>query len=299
MTVYTQPLQPGEKVPEKSYYFIKDDTLVATDHQTVGQGDRRPVRRQGEGHAGDASRRSQFTMKRNAKDADGDAAPRPLVRRAVRLCRGEPGGQGRPQEARHRPAEDPAGRRASRRSRASAATSSLPPAARRSLHRTFVYAPAVKRQAGDPAKDKYDLAMRMLDFPNSAATPGAAAVGLSDVASYLTFNWKMQDAFKYSETLVDAIAGDKGVFDEIWLSMKQDVNGPKIDIFKELIDHLGERATLLADVTVPVDLKSERLMALVEVHEAGNRGQDAGEGVQERPGRPRSGFSKGPDRSGR
>src|SRR5438132_6639722 len=35
------------------------------------------------------------------------------------------------------------------------------------LHRTYVYAPPVPRSAGDETKDKYSLAMRMLDFPNS------------------------------------------------------------------------------------------------------------------------------------
>ena len=35
------------------------------------------------------------------------------------------------------------------------------------LHRTFVYAPAVKREPGSKVTDKYDLAMRMLDFPNN------------------------------------------------------------------------------------------------------------------------------------
>jgi hypothetical protein len=67
---------------------------------------------------------------------------------------------------------------------------------------------------------------------------------------------------------VDAVIGDKGAFDEIWLSLKTDVNGPQIDIRKDLLDHFGTRATLLSDVKLPVDLKSERLMALVEVNNA-------------------------------
>ncbi|MCI0357402.1 MAG: DUF3352 domain-containing protein, partial [Planctomycetaceae bacterium] len=44
MVVYTQPLaagakvSDGAKVPEKAYYFIKDDVLVATDHLVVATG---------------------------------------------------------------------------------------------------------------------------------------------------------------------------------------------------------------------------------------------------------------------
>jgi len=134
------------------------------------------------------------------------------------------------------------------------------------LHRTFVYAPPVKRPAGHEAKDKYDLAMRMLDFPNS--TPNSLEPQpfvLPDVASYLSFNWKMREAFDHSETLVDAIVNDKGAFKDIWLNLKTDVNGPMIDVYKEFLDHLGTRATLLSDVKLPVDVKSERLMAIIDL----------------------------------
>jgi hypothetical protein len=47
--------------------------------------------------------------------------------------------------------------------------------------------------------------------------------------------------------------------------MKRDPHGPKIDIYAELVNLLGERLTLLTDITVPVHLKSERQMALIEV----------------------------------
>jgi len=138
------------------------------------------------------------------------------------------------------------------------------------LHRTYVYAPPVHRSQGEKA-DKYNLAMRMLNFPNSAAANALEppAWALPDVASYLSFNWKMREAFDYSETLVDAIVGDKGTFKEIWDSLKTDPNGPQIDIYKELLNHLGTRVTLLSDVKLPVDIKSERLLAVVELNGPG------------------------------
>ncbi|MCI0359974.1 MAG: hypothetical protein L0211_15965, partial [Planctomycetaceae bacterium] len=134
------------------------------------------------------------------------------------------------------------------------------------LHRTFIYAPATSNKDSERAKDKYHLAMRMLDFPNSTAPTDLDPQkwALPDVASYLTFNMKLKDAFNLSESLVNAIAGDE-VFYEIWLNLENDVNGPKINIRKELVDLLGERVTILSDVKVPIDLKSERLMALIEV----------------------------------
>jgi hypothetical protein len=108
----------------------------------------------------------------------------------------------------------------------------------------------------------------MLEFPNSAKPTDLDPQhwAMPDVASYLTFNWDMRNAFEMSKTLVDAIAGDEGVFDDIWLSLETDPNGPRINIRKELIDHLAQRVTVMSDVTVPVDAKSERLMVLVEVN---------------------------------
>jgi hypothetical protein len=262
MTVYTQPLAPGEKVAEKSYYFIKDDTLVISDHQATSEG---IVGRFG-GKATDSLATVEafkFSMERNIKEA---AGTRHHVRWFV-----EPFGYLEASRAAN----------GGRKKRGADLLKILPAqgfnavqgiggyvffatGSEEILHRTYVYAPAVKRPAGAPAADKYDLAMRMLNFPNGGdLEPQAWA--MSDVGGYLTLNWKMQDAFKYSETLVDAIAGDKGVFDEMWESMKRDVHGPKIDIYAELIDHLGERATLLTDITVPVHLKSERQMVFIEV----------------------------------
>src|SRR5207248_8353347 len=80
------------------------------------------------------------------------------------------------------------------------------------LHRTFVFAPPVKHGPSG----KYDLAMRMLDFPNSAPNTLEPPVWtLPEVASYLSFNWKMREAFDHAETLVDAIINDKGAFKDI------------------------------------------------------------------------------------
>ncbi|HEX5103803.1 MAG TPA: hypothetical protein VFV87_08340 [Pirellulaceae bacterium] len=265
MTVYTQPLKAGEKVAEQSYYFIKDDTLVISDHKAVSEG---IVGRFG-GQATDSLATVEafkYTMARNVKEAAG-------VRHHVRWFV-EPFGFA---EA-HRASQG------GRKKRGTDLLKILPTqgfnaiqgvggyvffatGSEEVLHRTYVYAPAVKRDPAKPSKDKYDLAMRMLNFPNGGDLEPQKWV-LSDVGGYLTFNGKLQDAFKYSETLVDAIAGDKGVFEEIWNSMKHDPNGPKIDIYAELINHLGERASLLTDITVPVHLKSERQMAFIEVKDA-------------------------------
>jgi hypothetical protein len=259
LTVYTQPPKPGETAPERAYYFIRDDQLVVSDHQAVITA----IAGRFGGSAKDSLatvKAFEYSMQRNAKEA-GEA--RHHVRWFI-----EPFGYLDASRA----------AQGARRKRGTDILKILQTQGFAAiqgvggnvffatggvelLHRTYVYAPPANPPQGN---DKYHLAMRMLDFPNSA-TLDPQAFALADVAGYLTFNWKMKEAFDFSETLVDAIAGDKGVFKDIWLNMKVDPNGPKIDIYKGLVDHLGTRATLLSDVRLPVDLKSERLMALIEI----------------------------------
>ena len=132
------------------------------------------------------------------------------------------------------------------------------------LHRTFVYAPPVQRAPGAASKDKWDLAMRMLDFPNSDrnAPPTWVPQG---VCTYVTFHNKLQNSFWYAETLVDEYMGDKGVFKDMIDNLQFDPAGPQINLKKELIDHLGERVVIVSDVTIPVTVKSERVIVAIEI----------------------------------
>ncbi len=130
-------------------------------------------------------------------------------------------------------------------------------------HHTLVFAPAIKRKPGDLAVTKYDLAARMLDFPNKADVTPMAWIPRG-VATHLTFNWKMKDAFWYAESLVNEFAGDE-VFKDVIENIQFDPHGPQIDIKKELTNHLGERATILSDYRLPITPKSERMMVAIEV----------------------------------
>ena len=259
---YTQPLRPDEKVAETSYYFIKDEQLVLTDHLGVTK----DIIRRFSGVEKDTLESVEafaFTMKKNIEAAGDD---RHHVRWFV-----EPLGYAETARAaeggRKKRGTDPLKILQGEGFTAAQGIGGFVFFAlngREVTHRTLVYAPPVKKPAVEG--DRYNLSMRMLDFPKSApGTLEPQAWAMADIATYVSFNWKMQAAFKYSESLVDAIIADKGAWKEIWKGMKEDEFGPEIDIFNDLVNHLGERATLLADVTVPVGLKSERLLALVEV----------------------------------
>jgi len=262
MVVYTHQLTAGAKVPEVAYYFIRDEVLVATDNLTIAT--EIAGRFGGAGMPSLASVEAfKSAMKRNN---DAAAGMKQQVRWFI-----EPFGY----------AEVSRAMQGGRRKRGNDLIKILREQGftaiqglggyvffatgnEEVLHRTYIYAPG---GVGERSKDKYKLAMRMLDFPNSTQPTDLDPQKwvLPDVASYLTFNMKLKDAFELSETLVDAIAGDTGVFKDIWLNLENDPNGPKINIRKELVDLLGERVTIMSDVKVPVDLKSERLLGLVEV----------------------------------
>lgn len=133
------------------------------------------------------------------------------------------------------------------------------------MHRTFIYAPPVTRPEGDDNPDKYDLAARMLDFPPTDQLVAKDWVPRS-LANHITFNWKIQNAFWYAETLVDEIAGDP-VFRDVIDSIKDDPQGPMIDLENELINLLGERGTILVDNILPTTPESERLLLAIEITE--------------------------------
>jgi hypothetical protein len=134
------------------------------------------------------------------------------------------------------------------------------------LHHSFVYAPAVKRKPGDKSKDKYDLAARVLDFPNGGSlvpydwTP-------RDGAMYGSFNLKVKESFEYSKTLVNEILGSEGedYFEDILASQRDDPHGPQIDIRKELIAKCGGRAVVLTDYRLPITPESERMLVAIEL----------------------------------
>ncbi|MEX2175393.1 MAG: hypothetical protein WD872_13610 [Pirellulaceae bacterium] len=265
MVVYTQPLPAGGKVPERAFYFIQDEMLVVADHQSVA-----------------AEIAGRF-------GGDGRGSLATLGGFKAAMARNDEAAKGMPYQVRWfiEPfgyADTSRAMQGGRRKRGQDVLKILKEQGFTAvqgvggyvffatgdedvLHRTFLHAPTVAREAADKSKDKYNLAMRMLDFPNSAQPTDLDPQKwvLPDLASYLTFNWRMKEAFDYSKTLVDSVAGEDGLFDEIWLGLKTDPNGPMIDIRRELVDQLGERATILADVKTPIDLKSERLIALVEV----------------------------------
>ncbi len=131
------------------------------------------------------------------------------------------------------------------------------------VHRTMIYAPALPGR--DPKSvDKYNLAARMLRFPAEGDLMPQAWIP-SDVATYISLNWDVQAAYAAAESLVDDVIGEKGVFRDVVESLRDDPDGPKVDVEKNLVAKLGHRVTIIADNVLPIGPKSERKVFAIEV----------------------------------
>ncbi|HEX4145831.1 MAG TPA: hypothetical protein VHY91_20165 [Pirellulales bacterium] len=122
------------------------------------------------------------------------------------------------------------------------------------VHRTSVYAPP-----------PYQRAMRMAEFANGGKFKPQDWVP-ANVSSYTSFNWDMLAAFDSFGTLFDAIfgEGEENVFSDVIKSLKEDPNGPQIDLRNDLVAHLGNRGTVLTDVERPLTPHSQRRIFAAE-----------------------------------
>ncbi len=133
---------------------------------------------------------------------------------------------------------------------------------REAQHHTLVYAPPVAGRQ-PLAADRFNSAARMLHFPNADAIEPPTWVP-RDVSSWVAMQWDLANAFASAEPLVDDIVGEKGVFDDVIASLKEDPDGPQIDVEKDLVACLGTRISVLGDYATPIDTDSERLVIAIE-----------------------------------
>jgi len=141
------------------------------------------------------------------------------------------------------------------------------------LHQTYVFAPPVQRDKTDGEADKksekYDLAARMLEFPNSDKLQPQPWVS-RDLGTYLSFNWKIREAFEHSKSLVNDLMGAEDgadLFEDIITSLAKDKDGPQVDLRHDLIAHFGERVSRVTDCRRPVTPDSERLLFAIELND--------------------------------
>jgi len=129
-------------------------------------------------------------------------------------------------------------------------------------HHTMIYAPPLPGRQ-PLAADRFDLAARMLQFPNVDRIDPPQWVP-REVSSWVAMQWDLANAFSSAESLVDDLVGEKGVFDDVIASLKEDPDGPQIDVEKDLVACLGQRISVISDYSTPITVDSERLVIAIE-----------------------------------
>tara|TARA_R110002049_G_scaffold2750_9_gene22342 strand:- start:9643 stop:11721 length:2079 start_codon:yes stop_codon:yes gene_type:complete len=126
------------------------------------------------------------------------------------------------------------------------------------LHRGFVLAPPTAR-----GEQRYELAARMLQL---ADVPMQAVPGWvhADVGSFNRIHWKLEEAFWASETLINEAFGDD-IFRPMIEGIRDDEEGPQIDIAKDVLPNLDDQVILLTDNTLPAAIDSERMLVAIRV----------------------------------
>jgi hypothetical protein len=129
-------------------------------------------------------------------------------------------------------------------------------------HHTMIYAPPLAGRQPFAA-DRFDLAARMLQFPNTDRIDPPQWVP-RDVSSWVAMQFDLANAFQSAESLVDDVVGEKGVFDDVIASLKEDPDGPQIDVEKDLVACLGKRVSVVSDYATPISTDCERLVIAIE-----------------------------------
>ncbi|MFO0424584.1 MAG: hypothetical protein ACK52C_13120 [Planctomycetia bacterium] len=133
-------------------------------------------------------------------------------------------------------------------------------------HHSMIYAPPLAGRQPFAA-DRFDLAARMLQFPNSDRIDPPQWVP-RDVSSWVAMQFDLANAFNSAESLVDDVVGEKGVFDDVIASLKEDPDGPQIDVEKDLVACLGKRVSVISDYATPISTDCERLVIAIEAVDA-------------------------------
>ncbi|WP_153559179.1 membrane or secreted protein [Roseimaritima sediminicola] len=127
------------------------------------------------------------------------------------------------------------------------------------LHHGFVYAPQ------DPASEsRFRLAARMLAFPNTPASDPPAWLA-TETSTWARLSWQMEDAFWAAETLVDEAFGSE-IFRPTLAGIKEDEEGPQIDIPNDVIGHFDNE---LFHITDNIDADNDRTLVAIRLKDTG------------------------------
>lgn len=111
--------------------------------------------------------------------------------------------------------------------------------------------------------------VQILDFPNQKALVPPAWISAGS-ASVMGFSWNFSEAFPKLRGIVDAYIGD-AQFDEILEQIKNDPQGPQIDIRKEILPHIGQEFYTVTEIIEPITPDSKRSLICIKLNDPENK----------------------------
>ena len=128
-------------------------------------------------------------------------------------------------------------------------------------------------RVGPPHGDLRPAALRKIDedgwccptSPTSRRSPGCRA----DIATYTTLYFDIQQRLRPLRVAVRRAVRPgrrRACGRKPCESLKEDPNGPQIDLREDLIKHLGRRVSVLTDYQLPITTTSERLLFAIEAN---------------------------------
>lgn len=144
------------------------------------------------------------------------------------------------------------------------------------LHRGAILAPPVTDKPS-----KYELAAKMLQFENAPLATIPSWIP-PDAASFSRINLRFEEMFWASETLLNEAFGDE-IFKDIIEGIRDDEDGPQIDIAKNVLPNLDDQLILVTDNTLPSELNSERMLIAIRISDAKAIGTAIGKAMEVEP----------------
>ncbi len=115
------------------------------------------------------------------------------------------------------------------------------------------------------AKKPLPTAVQILDFPNVTNLLAPEWIN-KESASVLSFSWNIKEAFPKFRGIVDAIVGE-GTFDEMIKGLRDDPQGPQIDIIKDVLPFLSTEFHVVTEIVKPISPDSKRSMVILKLND--------------------------------
>ena len=104
-----------------------------------------------------------------------------------------------------------------------------------------------------------------MDFPNVSTLLAPEWIN-KESASVLSFSWNIKEAFPKFRGIVDALVSP-GAFDGMIEGMRDDPQGPQIDIVKDVLPFLSTEFHVVTEIVKPISPDSKRSMVILKLND--------------------------------